>query len=72
MKRRGRGKIGIVHTSCKRCSKPLVMTNRSIYGAYVAKTIYEQICSSCITSEEHHDLLRAQAGAILENGSSQK
>jgi hypothetical protein len=62
---RGRSRIQVVTTNCKRCGKSLAMTNRSIYGADEAKATYERICSDCITPGEYKDMLKAQAGAIL-------
>lgn len=60
-----RGRIQIVTTTCKRCNKPLAMTNRSIFGADEAKRKYERICRDCITEEERQEILNAQAQAIL-------
>lgn len=61
---RGKNKIQVVFTTCKRCDKQLAMTNHSINGADAAKKQYEGLCNSCVTNEEKAEILKAQAEAF--------
>ncbi len=55
----------LVSTECRRCGKPLMTGNRSLFGADAAKARLDRICEACITPEEQAELLGEQAKAIM-------
>lgn len=61
-----RGRIFFYTAPCRRgCGTMLATASRSILGADALKRKYELICDKCLTPEEHDEILRGQAGAIL-------
>lgn len=63
MKRKSR--IQVVIRRCPRCGKNVVGTNRSIHGAEQGFEKFAGVCSACITTEEHREILEAQGSAIV-------
>lgn len=59
--------IRFLTTTCRRCGRPLVTTDRSIHGADAAKARYDRICSACVTPEEEQAMLDAQAQTVLNH-----
>jgi len=60
-------KINIVMTKCKRCGKPLVKTDRSLYGLDTLKEKYGDICQDCMSEDETMEMLREQGQGIAAN-----
>jgi hypothetical protein len=55
----------LIHTSCRRCDKPLVTMTRSIYGLDSLKAEYGSICEDCISKEEKDKLLKSMSKQIV-------
>jgi RNase P subunit RPR2 len=51
-------KFQLIETTCKRCGRPLITGNRSLYGFNEQKARLDRICKDCITPEEQAELLR--------------
>jgi len=52
-----RQKFHLIQTTCKRCGKPLMTGNRSLFGFDKEKAELDRICKNCITPEENHRIL---------------
>ena len=61
---RRRPKFRLIHTTCRRCGKPLMTGSRSLYGNDAAKARLDRICGDCVTDEERHEMetLRPRIG----------
>jgi len=53
-----RKRFYLVETTCKRCGKPLMTGNRSLFGMDKEKAELDRICSACITAEEKERLFK--------------
>jgi len=49
-------KFGLLVTTCRRCGKPLLTGNRSLYGNDEAKSRLDRICKECLTPAEQRDI----------------
>lgn len=58
----------LLTTECRRCGKPIVTGNRSLFGADEAKARLGSICEACVTDAERREMEQAQAAAILNGG----
>lgn len=56
----------VYFTKCKRCGKPLVSLNKSIWGANDAQTKYAGICEGCMTEKEKQELQNMVNTAVLQ------
>jgi hypothetical protein len=54
-----RPKFRLTHTECRRCGKPLLSGNRSLYGNDAAKGRLDRICDGCTTPQERAEIERA-------------
>lgn len=51
-------KFQLIETTCRRCKKPLITGNRSLFGLDKEKAELDRICKDCMTPEEHERLTR--------------
>ncbi len=52
-----KSKFQLIQTTCRRCGKPLMTGNRSLFGLDEAKKRLDRICANCITPEEQAEIL---------------
>ena len=55
-----KAKFRLMETTCRKCGKPLMTGNRSLFGLDQAKAKLDRICKDCITPEEQSEILRLQ------------
>ena len=49
-------KFSLIQTTCRRCGKPLMTGNRSLFGNDKDKKRLDRICSKCVTPEEAKEM----------------